>query len=576
MVTYEITAPDGSTYEVTAPEDATEQQVMAYAQQNFAQLQQKQQAAQPVSTGTKVARGVMDTIEGPAQLLYNVLPDSVAQAGNQFNNWLADKGVPVGRVPQGGLNEMVRQNEAGYQAQRAAAGESGFDGMRLAGNVMSPANLSLASKAMKLAPAVNRLVRPLQVTSQLPGKVLSGAAGGAAQGTMMPVTHGDFWDEKAKQAAVGAAVGGALPVVGKFVPKRTAEAKELMARGVKVPFLQQFGQGAGRFEDKLQSLPLVGDAIRSNRIAARDQFNRATWDKVLEPLGQKLPPNVAAGNKAAQIAQGQISKSYDAILPKIGFSADQQFNAEIANLRKMASSLPAEQQQQFERILKTEVFDRMTPAGLMSGEAIKRAESRLGQKMRTAMRSQNVWDGDMADALHEAQAVIRSTLERQNPKFAPQLQAINKAQAMAYRPERASAALGAKDGVFSPAQLLNAVKATDPTKNKRAFAQGRSLMQDWAQTADNTLSSQIPDSGTAERLLMNAGALGGLAVTPTFGQVAAGAAMLPYLPFGGRMLGRGVANVLDETANAFTNRAPYAALPFTPATYGLLYGGQNQ
>lgn len=576
MATYEITAPDGSTYEVTAPDDATEQQVMAYAQQNFSQPQQKQRAAQPVSTGTKVARGVMDTIEGPAQLLYNVLPESVRQAGDQFNNFLADKGVPLERIPDAGFNELVKRNEADYQAQRAAAGESGFDGMRLAGNVMSPANLLLASKAMKLAPAINRLAKPLQMTSQILGKVLSGAAGGAAQGAMMPVTQGDFWTEKSKQATVGAAVGGALPVAGKLIPKRTAEAKELLARGVKVPFLQQFGKGAGRVEDKLQSLPLVGDAIRSSRIAARDQFNRATWDKVLEPLGQKLPANVVAGNQAAEKAQAAISKAYNEVLPKIGFRADQQFNDDIANLRNMAASLPAEQQQQFERILKTEVFDRMTPAGLMSGESIKRAESRLGEKMRTAMRSQNVWDADMADALHEAQAVIRNTLERQNPKFAPRLQAINKAQAMAYRPERATAALGAKDGVFSPAQLLSAVKATDPTKNKRAFAQGRSLMQDWAQTADNTLSSQIPDSGTPERLLMNMGALGGLAMTPTLGQVAAGAAMLPYLPFGGRMLGRGVANVLDETANTFTNRAPYASLPLTPATYGLLYGGQNQ
>jgi hypothetical protein len=35
MATYRITAPDGETYEVTAPDDASQDQVLAYAKQNF-------------------------------------------------------------------------------------------------------------------------------------------------------------------------------------------------------------------------------------------------------------------------------------------------------------------------------------------------------------------------------------------------------------------------------------------------------------------------------------------------------------------------------------------------------------
>lgn len=516
----------------------------------------------PISSTGRVARGAVDPIEGSAQLLYNVLPQGVRSAGDRFNNWLVDKGVPFQRIPEGGFNELVRSNEQQYQAQRAAAGDTGLDAMRLAGNVLSPANLLVASKAIQAA--------------SLPGKIAAGAATGASQSAMMPATGQDFWKEKGQQVAVGGTVGGVLPVAGRLIPKRSAEAKALIAKGVDVPFLQQFGQGAGRFEDKLQSVPLLGDAIRSNRNAAQDQFNRATWNKVLEPLGKSMPKTVQPGNQAATYAQNQISKAYDDILPKIGFNADQQFTVDINNLRTMASNLPKEQSEQFERILKNEVFDRMTPSGLMSGESINRAKSRLGEKMRTAMRSQNVWDGDMADAIHEAQTVILSTLERQNPQHAKKLQAINKAQAMSYRPERATSMIGAKEGVFTPAHLLSATKAKDTSKNKRAFAQGRALMQDWAQTADKTLSSQIPNSGTADRLLLGGGALGGLSLVPTGGQAAAAAMMLPYMPYGGRALGRGVVNTLDATANTLTNRAPYATLPINPAIYGLLYGGQNQ
>lgn len=43
MATYQITAPDGGVYEITAPDDATEQEVLAYAQQNYSPTPQQQQ-----------------------------------------------------------------------------------------------------------------------------------------------------------------------------------------------------------------------------------------------------------------------------------------------------------------------------------------------------------------------------------------------------------------------------------------------------------------------------------------------------------------------------------------------------
>ena len=520
--------------------------------------------ANPVSDAGRLGRGMVDPIEGSAQLLYNVLPKFVQNAGDRLNNWISEKTGLVAPIPKGGLNEFVKSREAEYQARRSAAGDTGMDWLRLGGNVLSPANLVAAIKAANFVKGTT-----------LAPKIIAGATASGAQSAMMPVTEGDFWKEKGKQVATGATVGAAVPVVGKLMPKPTQAAKDLIKKGVSVPFLQQFGQRSGMIEDRLQSIPILGDAISANRKTAVEQFNRATWDKVLEPIGKQVPKAIPAGNKMAESAQKQISQAYDDLLPKLKFAADKEFNAEIINLRQLASGLPKEQADQFERILKTEVFDRMTDAGLMSGESIKRAESRLGEKMRTAMRSQNVWDSDLADALHEAQAVIRNTLERQNPAFSKQLQNINKAQAMAYRPERAAGYLGAKDGVFTPAQLLNSVRAKDATKNKRAFAQGNALMQDWAQQADNTLSGKTPNSGTVDRALLGGLTLGGMSFIPGWGQALAGAATIPYLP-GGRMLGRGVSNVLDETSNALTQRSPYAAITLNPALQGLLYNTQDK
>ena len=52
-------------------------------------------------------------------------------AGNRLNNWLADKTGLVARLPEGGVDQQVREAEAAYQQRRAAAGESGIDWMRL-------------------------------------------------------------------------------------------------------------------------------------------------------------------------------------------------------------------------------------------------------------------------------------------------------------------------------------------------------------------------------------------------------------------------------------------------------------
>ena len=142
----------------------------------------------------KIGHGIMDPINGGAQLLTHLLPDGVVKAGNQLNNWLADKTGLVARIPEGGVDQMVRQGEQQYEARRAAAGDTGFDGYRALGNVISPANLALSYAV----PGGGTLV----------GRAGAGAVVGAADGALSPVKAGDFWSQKGQQAATGAIGGG--------------------------------------------------------------------------------------------------------------------------------------------------------------------------------------------------------------------------------------------------------------------------------------------------------------------------------------------------------------------------------
>jgi hypothetical protein len=76
MARYEITAPDGSRYEITAPDDASEQDVMTYAQQQFAQAQPRQRPA--IGEQGPVAAPAMQTPNIPQP---QAQPQAEASAG---------------------------------------------------------------------------------------------------------------------------------------------------------------------------------------------------------------------------------------------------------------------------------------------------------------------------------------------------------------------------------------------------------------------------------------------------------------------------------------------------------------
>jgi hypothetical protein len=100
------------------------------------------------------------------------------------------------------INKAIDAKNAEYEAMRGQ--DAGFDGARLLGNVISPANLVVASR---VAPAVN--------TGQ---RIVQGAKIGALTGAAEPVLNADnsFFAEKAGQATLGAIGGAALaPVLGK-------------------------------------------------------------------------------------------------------------------------------------------------------------------------------------------------------------------------------------------------------------------------------------------------------------------------------------------------------------------------
>ncbi len=545
-------------------------------------LKHQQQQAQPKPKQSQqespsgYAQGLKDPITGAAQLLTHQLPESVVSSVNKFNNFLADKGVPLARIPEddslssliagqkprSGFDKLVAQQESEYQKQRAAAGKSGFDYSRLAGNIINPANLAIASR--------------VPVATSLAGKAGLGAATGGFFGALQPVTQGDFLEEKRKQALTGTVLGEALPYategLSRIIKPQVNKGLELLNKsGIETTIGQKLGGGYRKAEEALKSIPFVGSIIENAERRGIESFNAASLNRSLNPIGKKLPEGLKAGNDAIDYTAKQVSQYYDDVLSNVSGTLDKGFKRDLSGLNNLTKNLAPEQKAQFDRIVQNEIIDRFTKQGKASGETIKNIESKLGQLSTGYSRSDNYDHRLLGDAVKEAQNALRQMLLRNNPKQAPNLQKANEAFANLLRPQVAGARVGAQEGVFTPNQLKSAVRELDPTRRKKGFATGNALQQDLSDAGVSILANKLPDSGTAYRAL-------GLFNTPLGLGLSIPASAL-YSQTGNKLLNLALTQrpqLAAPAAKAVSDSARYLTPGVVPFGYGLLNPSQQQ
>ena len=521
----------------------------------------------PLSRMDKFLRGIRDPLDGAAQMLEKALPTGLVNAGNTANNWIADKTGLLAKLPEGGLSASIGQQEKQYQAQRAAGGESGFDGYRLIGNVANPVNLAVAGK--------------LPQAASMLGKLGVGALGGGGVAALNPVTDGDFWSEKGKQVALGAGFGAATaPLAGALSrvisPKASMNPNVaiLKKEGVQPTIGQTLGGWVNRAEEKAQSLPIVGDAISAARQRANDQLNKAAFNRALAPIGETLPKNVPLGGSAVEYTSSKLGAAYDNILPKLTTQADGVFSGKVQSLQAMVNNgaLDPKYAALFERTLKTRVLDKFQGQNSMSGQTLKDTESFLSSEIKRFGMSQDPDARLIGDAFKEVQSELRGLVIRTNPQYAAELKAINSGWANFKRVQRAASGLGADDGVFTSAQLQNAVKALDKSKDKARFAEGNALMQDLSGAAKSQMGDKVSDSGTAGRLLLGTGALASGALNPAIpaGLLGGAAAYTPQVQALMRSLVSSRPQSAQSIADAIRQSSPYFALPGAQVGVGLL------
>lgn len=288
-----------------------------------------------------------------------------------------------------------------------------------------------------------------------------------------------------------------LAITGQQSP--VDDVAKLIAEGVTPSIGQKIGGAVKRTEESLTSVPLLGDLIKGSQAKGIESFNAAAINRALNPIGKKLPKNIEAGHRAVDYAHSAISKAYDDILPNIKGSLDDQLSGEIrASVDEIAGQLTEQQAKQLNAIVNRNVIGKFDKSGKISGDQLKDSLSRIGKLVRQYGRSENPDHQLMSEGLESVKESLTSALQRQNPQYAEKLKNIDFGYANLIRVEKAASS--AKNGVFTPAQLANAVKASDSSLRKSTVARGKSLMQDLATSGQNVLSQSVPDSGTALRL----------------------------------------------------------------------------
>lgn len=507
MAKYRISSPDGSTYEITAPDGASQADILAFAQQHHAAQTPPtlMQEAQASKLG-RVVQGMRDPVDALAQLAPRGLSE-VTSLGETLPN-------PVSKFfdsQAAGVDALNKKNEGDYQASRAAAGNQGFDLARLGGNIASPVNFAGGEAASALPKAGTLL-----------GKIAQAAGVGATMGATQPVTDtSNFASEKLKQMALAGATGGIAPVAGKAIssvlnPQVSSDAQALLAKGIRLTPGQIMGGGWQGAEDKIASIPVVGSFVSNSQRQATEDFNRTVLNSALQPIGATLRAGAPVGRKGIDAVASKIGDVYDFVLPKMTGQLDTPFATDLQSIANSAVGQGSAQStiDRLGNVIKAQLMEKADPNGAFSGDTLKGIQSEIGRLSSKYSGSDSADDRDLGGLLQDVHGAFRDMLARNNPQYIDQLNSADAAWAQYARIRRAASAIGAKDGVFSGSQYANAVRASDQSVGKGAYAKGQAFMQDLSDPAKNILPSTVPDSGTAGRLMMGTALAGGHLVAP--------------------------------------------------------------
>ncbi len=523
MPTFEIGLPDGRKMRANAE---TEADALAGAQAWWAQQQAAPAAGSTPAAGARAAAedqrpvpepdradwGGMPTPEDMASDRGNI-PNLAERFGNSFMmNWGDEVAATAGALPNlltrgavGKDRQTILRDIRERQKRYAEEDPRGAAGADVAGGIAGALTLpgGLARWSLGAAPG---LLRSAGVGAALSAPAGALDATGRLEGDAGLEDYADAAGEGALEAGgIGALFGGTGNAVGRVAGPWAREAAQYLSdRGVRLTPGQLIGGNAQRAGDAMTSVPFLGNMIRQRQTEGVESFNRGAYDEALAPMrsqgrGARMAADVEMGHPAQVEAETVFNRRYGVVVPRMHAQADAPFRNDIATI---STALPQTIRPQFADAFRRHVMNNLDPnTGALTGRALQDSLQGLRTEARR-LRSNpgHAYDVDLANSLEEMRTAIENSAGRYTPaRTMSDFQRINQAYGRYATLRDASSRLGAEEGVFSPAQMLNAVRTADSSVGKGRFARGDAPMQEYAEAGRSVMRRQVGDSGSPER-----------------------------------------------------------------------------
>jgi hypothetical protein len=456
------------------------------------------EAAKTLATELRRQRGVETQAQSapPAKIGAEGLGDAIKQVSEEFSKpekfaigaagWVNSAAMRLKQILGRDLTPEDLQGIKEYSALKEHSGSATAGDIAM--NLL--ATLNPAVKAQRAAAEVLGKAMP-KVAAQVAS---TGATAGAVTAASQPITGDETTaGETAKSAGIAMAADVATRGVARAVQPiiQSDAVKKLTKEGIVPTIGQAAGGWVNKVEQKLESLPVIGDFISYARGRATKEFDEAAIQKAL-PAG--TAEQIKAGRAGIDRAREIIDDAYDTAYSKIPgmVKPDQPFLKALGDIPKQEGvDLPPSLAKRFDALVKDRVVSRLAGNG-GDAEAVRNAQNSLGALARRfggPLASAD--DKALSMAFNEAKQELRDLVSRQSsPEFKATLDALDRNYSALRAVEKASGYQGSREGVFSAEAL------------KRATTRSTSEMKDLSNTGSDVLGRTVPDSGTAGRTLL--------------------------------------------------------------------------
>ena len=479
MPIYQITAPDGKKLRITAPEGATQEQVLAYAQKSYGV--QQPEPPQRSMAERYAAAGIDPTPVDPTSGMTGV-DKFVAGAGKSVMDTVHGAQQLFGQRTAAQEDETRRLDAPLVQTGAGMAGNIAGQAAQMAVPVPAGAALRATSFAGRAAPYVGAAARSGGFSALQGVGTGESRAANAGQGAALGVAG------QGLASGAGAVARGAVSRLGD-AEKALAQKAEGFGLKLGLPNISE-NPLVRTVASQMERLPFSGATRRGK--ANQTAFNR----QVGETFGAKadrITPDVFAAAKT------KLQNAFETLSTRNSLELDPGHVAQMKTVIDEATRLGGSDTARMVRGWANELLGKVDAHGSIPGKAYQSFDSRIAKQLKSG--------GESAHYLGMLRDAVRSAMD-------DSISAGDRAAWSAVRKQYAALKTveplvgKSATGNISPQALMGRV--TSDTAGKARMATGKAgALGDLARIGQRFLK-EAPNSGTADRALVNLAVGGGL------------------------------------------------------------------